>query len=142
MNYKKWILVIVAVAGLVAVTTAYFVYNKPHADIKSMDVDHRVDAAGIYSSFNEDEKTANDKYLNDVIVVEGELMSIETSEDGGTTFILDGGSMLGGVKCELDTHAKHSLESVSEGDKVTLKGICTGFLMDVIIVRCIIISKS
>ncbi len=142
MNYKKWIIAALLLIGIIGITTAYYIYNKPHAEVASMEVDHTVDATTLYASFDQNEKEANTEYLNDVIIVNGKLLTIEKSEDGGTTLIIDGGAMLGGVKCEMDSHSVHDLDSLEVGDPLKLKGICSGFLMDVIMVRCILLSNS
>lgn len=143
MNYyKKWIIALVLIAIVAAAGVAYYMYNKPHADIAGMKTDHMLTASELYASFDENEKVANEEYLNKVIEVSGKVVGIEQSNEGNKTFILEGGGLMGGVKCEMDTHSQHDLDQVSTGDKVTLKGICTGYLMDVVMVRCILIPNS
>jgi hypothetical protein len=143
MNYyKKWIIGLALLAIVAAGSTAYYMYNKPHADVAKMEVKHTLEASTLYESFESNEQKANKEYLNDVIKISGKLMQIEEKENENTTLILDAGGLMGGVKCELDTHSGHDLSKIEVGDQLSLKGICTGYLMDVILVRCIIIPNS
>ena len=50
--------------------------------------------------------------------------------------------MFGGVLCHLSQEATKQLRFFKEGETVTLKGICTGYLMDAILIECIIINNE
>jgi hypothetical protein len=42
--------------------------------------------------------------------------------------------------CHLSDKATRKMNSLKEEQTITLKGICTGFLLDVILVKCEIIN--
>jgi hypothetical protein len=46
------------------------------------------------------------------------------------------------VVCYLVKDEFKKSAQIKEGQEVVLKGICTGFLMDVILVKCIIINSK
>ena len=43
---------------------------------------------------------------------------------------------MGGVSCEMQDTS--GTENIKAGDSVTIKGVCTGVLMDVVLVRCVL----
>jgi predicted histidine transporter YuiF (NhaC family) len=132
-KYLKYI-ALVAIAGLLV---AFFIYNKPHENIKRTSPAYEMAASEIYAAYEEDESTANEKYLDKVISVSGEVLQSKTTEEGIVSVTLDGGAMLGGVICQLDELSEHSRTEFEVGEKATFKGKCTGMLMDVVLVRCV-----
>ncbi len=131
---KKIILGAVALVLLIGALVGYRMYNKPHVDLATATADHQLSATALFAAFEADEAAANAKYLDKVIRVEGEIMKVTKEENGQSSLTLNAGGMLGGVICQLDP----SLTEVSftEGQNITLNGLCTGMLMDVVLVRC------
>jgi hypothetical protein len=48
--------------------------------------------------------------------------------------------MMGGVICEFEAGALKDIPS--QGDNIRVRGICTGMLMDVVLVRCILLNNE
>jgi hypothetical protein len=46
------------------------------------------------------------------------------------------------VNCQLDELTEHKNTTFTPGDKVIFKGICTGMLMDVVMVRCVEVETN
>ncbi len=133
---KKYliILAILAVAGMVI---GYSIYNKPHQNIAKAGSDFQMTATELFDSFEADEAAANKKYLDKIIEVSGTVREVKTGEEGSATVILEAGSMMFGVSCQLDPLTKHKRTDFKEGEAIILKGKCTGILMDVVLVRCV-----
>jgi hypothetical protein len=130
---KKWIylaLAVVIIGGLIA----YKVYNKPHKDVAAITADYTLDAEELFNAFQENESKANEMYLDKILQVTGKVRKIEQSEEY-TVLILESGDLMGGIRCEFAPGDLSGAE-ISEGEEVTLKGICSGSLMDVVLVRC------
>lgn len=104
----------------------------------SASADFKMAATELFEQFDADETAANAKYLDKVIEVEGSVLSVSEEEES-ITITLEAGGMLGGVICQLDPLTKHEKTSFAEGEKLKIKGICTGMLMDVVLVRCVIL---
>lgn len=133
---KKVLLFLVPVL-LIGLTAAYLMYNKPHQNMERTEADLAISAMDLFSEFEADEAKANEKYLEKVVLVEGEVSDISTNEDGRVSLTLKSGSDLFGVICEMDDLTDHKRTEFSVGETVALKGICTGMLMDVVLVRCV-----
>ncbi len=116
---------------------AYFVYNKPHEDIRRAEPDYTVSSQALFVAFQADEAAANAKYLDKIIEVSGTVVDIRTDEEGLTSVTLEGEGPLFGVICKMDAQSEAGRTPFEIGQPATLKGLCTGMLMDVVLVRCV-----
>ncbi len=91
-----------------------------------------IDAVTLFNAFSQNEKKANADYLDKVLQVRGEVTNITTNADGITVILLKTDDMMFGINCTMEE--KNS--SIKTGDQVTLKGLCTGYLTDVVLIRC------
>lgn len=137
---KKYLLF--GALGIVAIgaIVGYMMWNKPHKNIVKAAPDLIMESTNLFSDYEADEATANTKYLNKLIQVTGVVKLVTRDDDGKVSIVLDSGSELAGVICELDELTKHPRTDFKEGEKITIKGICTGMLMDVVLVRCVVVS--
>jgi len=109
-------------------------------DVKGADDLHVVatlEAEQLLAEFTLDETAATAKYVGvteQAIQVSGTIRTMEPTGDGKVTVVLETGDPLAGVTCEF-AEAEVPLTWRS-GSRVTVKGICTGLLMDVVLVRC------
>ncbi|MEZ5057187.1 MAG: hypothetical protein R2879_09140 [Saprospiraceae bacterium] len=133
---KKALVIILALA-VVGGFFGYRMYNKPHKDMTAAESDLKVSAEDLLSSFENDEANANEKYNDKVVEVSGTVADVSKDEDGNTKVTLDAGDPLGGVICQLDNLSDHKRLEFPLGEKVAFKGLCTGYLMDVVLVRCV-----
>lgn len=132
---KKW-LITASILVVVAVAAFYYVMNKPHRSVVD-ETALSVSAEVLFQSFQENETDANAKYLNNVLQVEGIVKSAETNTDGKVVIVLETGDSMFGVNCTMDKET-----NVKEGDKIILKGICTGYLADVVINQAILVKPN
>ncbi len=106
-------------------------------DIVSKKVIEYIDTDQLLSVFSEDEQAGNERFLGKVIVVSGRVASVTVQEDK-PTIILETNSPMSGIVCELNVDLYSSDQKVEVGDYISIKGECTGYLMDIILVNCII----
>ena len=71
------------------------------------------------------------------MAVSGTVKDVSKNEEGIVSVTLDAGQDMFGVICQLDQLTKHAREDFPIGEKVNFKGVCTGMLMDVVLVRCV-----
>lgn len=131
----KKILIGILIIGILGGAYGMYMYFKPNPSMNSLTTDLTLSAVDLLTDFENDETIANEKYLDKVIAVSGTIKEMTTNDEGITTITLDANNDLAGVICELEKGAKYELEM---GDEVTLKGQCTGMLMDVVLVRCVL----
>lgn len=99
--------------------------------------DVTVEAVELYRQFVTDEAAANEQYLNKIVVVSGTVTSVAKDSRGNISVILQTDDPARGVKCRLDARTKHPRIEFQKGEKVTFKGVCTGYAGDVELVQCV-----
>jgi len=118
---------------------AYLLYNKPRKSASLLVTDVTINADSLYACFNNNEQKANQLYLDKIIAVTGIITEVQESEDGfGILLEADRGKP-GGIHCTVDK--KQAPFPPVVGNKVTIKGKCTGLLIDVNIADASLIYK-
>ena len=129
---KKILFAIILIAA-VGGGAYYFVMNKPHKDVtaeKSIDIS----AAQLFAEFTANEQIANTKYLNKAIQVSGIIATIDENQDKQKFIVLKTDDALNGVMCSMRTNNF----SAGNGDIISIKGFCSGFVGDVKLTDCVI----
>ena len=132
----KWVLLFLLVVITTGGIIAYKLYNKPHRNVTSSR-SIPVTAIQLASEYESNEEQANLKYLDKVLEVDGVLNEISKNQSGESVITLKGNDMTG-VICTLQGKAGITAQP---GTSITLKGICTGYLTDVILVRAVVKEK-
>jgi DNA/RNA endonuclease YhcR with UshA esterase domain len=135
---------VIAMAILAAIGGGYgfYEYNRGHESMATAAAAQSMAASAVFQEFAADETAANTKFLGKVIEIKGKVSSSST-EDSTTTIVLFAGSETGTISCKLDPLAQHKRTTFTEGEEVTVKGICTGSLsmmdeLEVIMERCVV----
>lgn len=115
----------------------YKIYNKPHVNVAQEKAAISSTASVLLEAFSTDETAANLKYLGKIIQVKGVISKIEIVNKKGS-ISLETEALFGSVLCTLTPEESLSIKELKIGQEILLKGICTGFLMDVVLVKCII----
>ena len=134
----KKIVYAILLIGLIGGGIGIYQYNKPHKKMTTATSDFTVSALDLFTEFESDENLSNEKYLDKVVGVSGTVQEVK-EEDGVTSVTLNSGGMFG-VICQLDQLTEHKRTTFAIGENVSFKGICTGLLMDVVLVRCVEVS--
>lgn len=106
--------------------------------MEKAEADMTLESTALFSAFEANEAEANEKYLDKVIKISGTVKEVNTDEEGNISLTLESGNELFGVICQMDNLTKQEKTDFKIGEQVTLKGICTGMLMDVVLVRCVV----
>ena len=103
-------------------------YRKPVEDISAL---------SLFQAFDQDEQAADHRFLGKTVKVSGQIQSIETSPEK-TTISLDTGDPMSAVICEMNNNLQSDFSQLKEGQVLALKGECSGKLMDIILVNCVL----
>lgn len=133
---SRKILTIITVILLVAISYGVYVWNKPQRDVQDENA-VTIAAAAIFDSFTVNETKANELYLNKAIQVTGEVSEVKKNQDGKAVVYLKSTDPVFGVNCTF----KEDPGPLEKGATITFKGICTGYLSDVIINQGIIVKE-
>lgn len=134
---KKIVLIIFPIVLLVGFCYVFYVWNKPARDV-AHEEGIRITATAIFDSFSNNEEAANILFLNKAIEVSGTVTEVKVNQAGESVIYLKSGDPVFGVNCTF----KQKPGNISKGDNIIFKGICTGYLSDVIINDGILINDS
>ena len=137
MNKKVKISVyVILVLLVVSAVVAYFTWHKPKRDVAD-EKGIEISAAQLVKDYQENEDSANLKFLNNAIQVTGAITEVKNNQEGKPTVLLASDDAFAGVFCTL----KDNGEILTKGSTVTLKGICSGMLSDVRIRDAVLVKK-
>ena len=128
---KKIALVILVLLLAVAAYVWFFVWNKPQTNVAGATA-IKTEAVALFNEYSTNEQAANQKYLEKILEVAGIVTSVNKNAEGQTVILLKTNDPMFGINCTMEE--KHIV--LKEGDAVTLKGICTGYLTDVVLISC------
>lgn len=139
MENKTTLLLIVFLLALAGGAVGFYLYQKPTPTAAAFHTDHSISASALFIDYETDEAAANERYLGKTLELTGTIREISIQEETGqATIYLEAGGILGGVSCEMA--ADQQLAKAKPGEEVTIKGICSGLLMDVVLNRCVIVN--
>jgi len=136
---KKLLFVLIPII-VVGVFVGYRMWNKPHANMSDQESAFTVNSADLLKEFETDEAQCNLKYMDKVIQIKGKVLKTDNS-DSTTIVILDANNPNATIICELDPYTKHGKTIFNNGEEVVFKGICNGYLSDVVVSRCVQVDK-
>jgi len=108
-------------------------YYRPAKDITVAKADLTVNASELFAAFEKNEKEANEKYLNKIIAVKGPVGEISTDQSNQKVVVLRTPDMMFGIACSMAPSDAAKVAKLKDGQEVTVKGLCTGYTMDVVL---------
>jgi hypothetical protein len=140
---KRIILILLLIVILAGGWYAYRAYTGKVKSLTEVKTEVSITAQELITAFEKDSAAANKQYLGKVIEVTGNVKSVEQEEGSATVSLGESGTM-SSVRCSIDTAHIQQAASLQEGNTVTIKGSCTGFMAeellgsDVILNRCVL----
>jgi tRNA_anti-like len=133
---KKIVLVLVVFA-LLGSYIGYKMYNKPHTNVVTAHIETSISADDLLKAFKENEAQAGNKFINKVIEVSGNIADSK-NENNQIIIQIETTDMLSNVICTLDSTQTSNKKEYKVGQSIRIKGICSGYLSDVILDRCVV----
>ena len=126
--------------ALVATLAGFLIYsyNKPQRNVVA-ETGLPITATELYTKFTSNEPQANQAYLNKVLQVSGQVLEVKNTSSAGRVVVLNTGDPMFGVACTLNKIDPAS-PPVKPGEKITIKGICTGYLSDVVLTNSYLVN--
>lgn len=139
---KKLLLILIPALIGIAAYYGYHEYNRKAVPVEELKAVNIFTPDDLYNEFKNNEGEANRRYLNKPVEVLGKVIATNVSDKGIITVELESGDPMGVVSCELDPTATHATTKPIVQDNLRIKGICTGYLTDVILTRCVILHAD
>ncbi len=138
---KRKILAIATLVILLIGTGAWyyvFVWSEHHHRNVQDEKGIVINAQTLLDAFAKNEQAANAAYLDKVLEVTGTVSDIKVNQEGKQTIVLETNNVMAGIICTL----RNTDNAIKEHTAITIKGICTGYLSDVVIIDAVVLKNS
>ena len=102
----------------------------------------QVDIGELISMFQDNEELANDTYTEKILEVEGVVEEISFLNNRHTILLRGDKFAQNFILCDMAFESKDGKERITKGDTIKLKGVCKGYLLDVIMLNCVPIDEK
>jgi hypothetical protein len=139
MSHKLPLILLFLILALVAAFVVWqYTFRKTSTSVDDQKTDLECTATELVTAFETDETAANALYLGKILEVSGTVEAV-TEDSLGISVYLKDQDALAGVMCSFD---RQNVESalLLNGTQVTVKGLCTGYLMDVVLNKCLLVQ--
>ena len=133
-TYVKIALFVVSFIAISAILAALYMFNLKHTDMAKAKPDFIITAVALQKEFEDNETTASAKYINKILEVTGTIVSTTPADSNNLNISLKTGSDISSVICTFPVVG--NLSKLKPGEEITLRGECSGFLMDVLLNNC------
>ncbi len=137
MKKNSWLKLGVAFFGLLFLSFTgiwYFIFYRPTHYERNIAAEKSIalSSDSLVTAYETNEHRCDSLFLNKALEVTGEVAEIRQDQAGKSIVILKSNDPMSNVSCTMKGKT-----SLKPGEKVTLKGICTGYLMNVVLIETI-----
>ena len=141
MTKRTVFIVAIIFLGLIAALILWkYTFRKTEVSSETRMPDFEMEATQLIQEFEINESKADSLYLDKIILVTGTISSINEDSSSISVYLKENEAQ-GGVICSFDKEIL-DLSAVDTGMVVNIKGICNGYLMDVILNRCYLVNED
>ncbi|HOT13438.1 MAG TPA: hypothetical protein PK252_01640 [Bacteroidales bacterium] len=131
-TFIKYTLIIGLALAVIGFIVLLFVFRKADDTVAKQKTDYSVQSKQLVTDFENNENTANAKYLGKILEIEGPVAEI-TVDSNAVVVVLRPEGAMSGVNCALGKSQVADTSKISIGKTVKIKGVCNGYLMDVVV---------
>ena len=113
--------------------------SKTQVQVASAKTEYTISAKKLYSAYDENEVGADMKYKGKVIEVNGYISDIGKDIMDDIYVTLEADEYFGSIQCFFSDDYAAKAAQLSKGQKITIKGMCDGLMMNVLMRGCIIL---
>lgn len=139
-------ILVAAIGGYLYVTSEI---NRKSPSMANSLEDFEINTIDLLDEYETNPAEADKKYLGKIILLSGNIKSLETSEKGFYTIVLGDSSSMSSVRCSMDNSIALDVGELPIGAAIVLRGECTGFNpddlglgADVVLNRSVIIKTN
>jgi hypothetical protein len=134
-----YLIIAASLAAAGAMTGVYF-FSKKAPNLEKTKPDYICTIEELVAAFETDEAAATQKYVNKIVQVSGTVSLIEAKAGMPLNITLSESSNYSGVICSFNETVAIVPEKISPGTKLAVKGVCSGYLMDVLMNNCVLVN--
>ncbi len=121
----------------------YNFYNRPmQINVSEIENINQIPIDDVITMFKDDEEKANATFVEKVIEVEGVIKEISFLNNRHTIILNSKSFTQSFVICDISPLGNDKVHKFTIGDTVVLRGVCKGYLLDVIMLNCMPINEK
>lgn len=133
---KKAVIIISVLVAAAAIGYGFYMFNKKTPSLEKTTPDYTLTADELYRDFSTDEVSALKKYEGKVLQVTGAILNI-TQTDSISYIVLNAeDALFGAVNCSFNNLGEIPKKEAT----IVVKGICQGYLTNVILNNCVLVK--
>jgi tRNA_anti-like len=144
-NKKVILLITLFICAGAGILYAVREYNRKPEAVADTTPDFTLSSKELIDYFKRDQAAANQKFLGKMMLISGTVMALDTAIAAKPTVVIGESESNSSIRCSVDSAFYDRSRSLKPNDKITIKGVCTGYIpddmglgSDIIINRCII----
>ncbi len=130
----RFAIALVVLGILIAIAVWRYTFRASETSVSGKIADIEISASELLNKFENNEDSANIAFLDKIILVTGTVDNIKEDSTGVSVYLKNSES-ISGVMCSFDRTAINPAK-IKSGETLKIKGICTGYLMDVVMNKC------
>ena len=139
MSRKSFLIIVfIAVAALAVYLLVKLTFRESEKSVASEPAVATLNAPQLLQLFEENEDSANRLYLGKVIQVQGVIDSFIEDSVSVSVYLKDAEAFTG-IMCVFDKTVLDAT-SLQQGAEISIKGMCSGYLFDVILNKCALVE--
>lgn len=130
----RLLIAIILLGFIGAISIWLYVFKKSDLSVASRSVEVEITVNELVRQFESNEEIANKEFLDKIILVIGNVESVNEDSLGVSIYLKDPDE-IAGVLCSFSS-GSIDIKAISEGETLKVKGLCSGYLMDVVLNKC------
>jgi hypothetical protein len=132
----KIALIVIGIMVFGGAVVGFYLYNLKPKDLGKAKPDFVLTSIELLKFFEENEAAAGARYINKILEVSGEISSVERGENNSMNIVLKTNSSSSSIICTFPSLSDP--EKYKERSQITIRGECSGYLMDVLLNNCVV----
>jgi hypothetical protein len=121
---------------------AYIQYNRTAESLAHAKPQVVTTSTSMVAMYDSNEVKADSFFLGKIIEVSGIVSAVNNMQDTMMNVLLGDSNDIHQVSCLFGKSELNNLKNIAVGNDVSIKGICTGFLLDVEFNRCVLVERK
>jgi hypothetical protein len=144
----KYVFFAAGIAVIAGLSVAIYMFFKPQRNIAVEKPAYTITSGELYKEFSTNETVANQKYLSNengkIIQISGVVSEVIAQADTAVSITIKDSTMaVGDILCSVGKNDLAKAAKFKVGDKIVLKGECTGYVNltnEVSLSKCVIVK--
>ena len=137
MKSKNSIFILIVILLILINAYSYFspLFSDSNKSLENETPELILSSNDLLNAYKLDENKSDSIYAGKIIEISGNIKEISFLNNRNT-IILNSNFDTFGVICDINPNQKEKIKQLKEHQKIRVKGICKGFLKDVILLNC------